>query len=991
MVKFFTRNFCWLIFCVCLFLIKKEAYAEKTESVTAHISFFQQQYRADTSRKDSLGQEMRKRARFKANRDSVRIQAVRNNPNVSLQQMLKGSATGVYIQEPSGEPGTEQSIIVQGQASPIFNKKDIYANQAAVYLNGVFLAEDNPFAYDVQKYDFNRIGPSTNVFSGIDIDNVQSIEIIKDPVTLAKLGPNAVNGAIWITTKPAKSGLREINLNTYAGFVQRENPFTVNGVYESRFRESFYAKYATPTNYANKVSYLRDSTNQDYFGKSDWDQLYYQTAPIYAANIGITGGSQRANFRFFGSGIRNAGNADNTNMEKYNANFAINMAPFTWVTLSSFINASRIDRDRNKNLRDRYAEVRYLPSFVSPLSPVKENYQLFLDEYKGAVDDNRNNLINGAVALDFKIIPRLMLNSSIMFDYNEGIRDVFYPKSLMDGNNFVSNYFGYSQRFSQINRAEYDYELNANNNLKFELGQSIQMDTYKYNYARGYSANSDFKKLNVVDPGPLRDLNAWGNFYLFRYTDKMKFGLASFYGSVAYNYKDLLTVNAVLRRDGSSNNQPDTRWRTTPALGGEWNLKNHFLSAAKSLDELKFGVSWSRVSRIFMDDRFAGGPQYRTETGWFDEPTFAFYGGLPGLTRTYLSGWVGYNISSPFSDKTNISLDATAFNRRLSTRLVLYNKNDKNQVLTLPMSSESGYTGYYKNGLDVNNKGIDFTANTAILDAKDSFKWTFGLNLNFNKNTLKALPDGVNEVVYGTNKLQVGKPVGAYWLYTNQGIYNSDAEVPVNPANNQKLTYKGIPLTAGDPKWVDYNGDYRIDELDKQMIGSRMPKLAGGFQSNFTYKSLDLSIHFVYALGQQSINQADASRYDFITKENANDLTSIKEITTWQTLPNKKDYPVYNPWSDVIPYRVDQDLFLENSSYLKLRTISLGYDLAKSKFASRAKLGFRRAYFYLAASNLLTFTQFSGSDPELVGFNGYYDGVNITIPKTYTFGIKLEL
>ncbi|MGY3053003.1 hypothetical protein ACVWYG_001200 [Pedobacter sp. UYEF25] len=242
-------------------------------------------------------------------------------------------------------------------------------------------------------------------------------------------------------------------------------------------------------------------------------------------------------------------------------------------------------------------------------------------------------------------------------------------------------------------------------------------------------------------------------------------------------------------------------------------------------------------------------------------------------------------------------------------------------------------------------------------------------------------------MVYQGNKIQVGKSVGSYWLYSNVGIYDTDAQIPSNPSNGQKTTFKGIALQAGDPRWVDYNNDYRIDENDKVITGDRLPKLTGGWNNTVSYKNFDLNVNVFFAVGQKAINQFDASRYDFINREAANDISAVREISSWQAFDNAKDYPIYNPFSSAVPYRQDQDLFLEDASYAKLRSLTLGYNFTKVF----TKVGVKRAYLYGTAMNLLTITKFSGVDPELVGFNGIYDGANMVIPRTFVLGFKLDL
>jgi len=937
---------------------------------------------------DTIGQMIKALQKFKTVRDTINIRSATPVPNLSLQQIIKGNLAGVYVQEPNGEPGTEQSIIIQGTSGLLFTKKDMYALQPAIYLNGVPLVADNPFAFDVQKYDYNRIGPATNLLSQISIDNIQSISVIKDPFELAKLGPNAANGAIYIITKNARAGVRDISLNSYFGFVTPPSVNTVNGVYENNFRKPFYQKYATAENYAGYASYLRDSTNTAYYGPSNWNDIYYKTTPTFSANLGITGGGDRANFRFFGSGTQNAGNADDTNINKYNLFFGINMAPFKWFTVSSSINAARLDRTRNRSLRDRFAETRYIPDLSSPLSPNSAIYQGFLEENAKNVDNNRNNILNGNLTLSAKV-NKIMISSSLIFDYNEGVRDYFTPSTLMDGVSYVSNYFGYSQRLMLNNTASYKYEINKKHTIDFEIGQSFQGDTYKYNYARAYNGPNDYVKLNLVDGASGNDdyLNtlAAGGFYVFRYIDKEKNNLMSFYGSAKYSYKKLLDLSALVRRDGSSNGQPDSRWVTTPAFNATFNLKEQFLKNNTFFNSLHLSAGWGRNLRIFLDDRFAAGPQYRSENGWFEEPTIPGYGGRLGINRPYGSGFIGYGIKLPYADRTNITLDASFLDSRLNAAITAYNRDNKNQVIGVPVPFETGYSLNYQTGMDINNKGLELMLNGVVIRNAKGLNWNTTLNFNYNRNKLTALPNGLTELISGDDKLVIGKPVGSFWLYSNNGIYNTNAEVPAG------RTFNGIPLKAGDPNWVDYNGDNRINNKDKVLTGDRLPKFVGGWNNTLAYKNFDLNFNFIFALGQKAINQYEATRYGFINREAGNDINSVKEVSSWQVFDNEKTYPIYNPWSDVDAYRVDQDLFLENASYVKLRSVTLGYDFGKTSLFKKNGSGVRRAYLYATAMNLFTITKFTGVDPELVNYNGYYDGANLTIPRTFVLGFKLDL
>ncbi|TDG36216.1 SusC/RagA family TonB-linked outer membrane protein [Pedobacter changchengzhani] len=971
--------------------------AQANNNYTNTLTFKHLVLQQDTSKKDStkksvtidtIGQMVRASQKFKTVRDTINVRTSAPVPNLSLQQIIKGNLAGVYVQESNGEPGTEQSIIVQGASNIMFSKKDNYALQPAIYLNGVPLVAENPFAFDVQRYDYNRIGPATNLLSQIDIDNIQSIAVVKDPFELAKLGPNAANGAIYITTKNARDGKRDISLNSYFGFVTAPSTSTVNGVYENNFRKPFYQKYATEENYANSASYLKDSTNTAYFGPSNWNKQYYSSSPTFSADLGITGGNDRANFRFYGAGTKNAGNADKTSIDRYNLFFGINMAPFSWLTVSSSVNAVRLDRTRNKSLRDRFAESRYIPDLTSPLAPNADNYSAFLNETDKDVDINKTSIVNGNISLRATVGP-VILSSSLMVDYNEGIRDYFIPSTLQAGVSYISNYFGFSQRVLVNNTAEYTYKFNDNNKIDFGLGQSIQGDTYKYNYTRAYNGPNDFVKILKVEGDPTKDnyLNTYSNseFYIFRYIDKERNNLFSVNASAKYSYKDVLTVSALVRRDGSSNGQPDSRWVTTPAFNATYNLKSQFLKDSKTINELSLSAGWGRTLRLFQDDKFAAGPQYKSESGWFEEPTIPGYGGILGINRPYSSGFIGYGISLPYADRTNISLSGSFLNGRITGGLSVYNRNDKNQVIGIPVPVETGYSQNYQSGLDVNNKGIELSANALVINRPKALSWSTSINASYNKNKVVALPGGLQELTVGTDRITVGQSLGSYWLYTNQGIYNNQSEIPAG------RNFNGIAIKVGDPNWKDYNGDNRIDEKDKVSTGDRAPKVVGGWGNSLTYKNFDLNFNLIFALGQKAINQYQASRYDFVNSEAGNDINSVKEIQSWQIFDNQKNYPIYNPWSSVDAYRADQDLFLEDASYLKLRSLTLGYDFGKSNIFKKSGTPFRKAFLYVTAMNVFTITKFSGQDPELVNYNGIYDGANLPIPRTFVLGFKLDL
>ncbi len=958
----------------------------------SHLMLLQDTVRRDTADKDSLP-DLNSPVNKQVRGLSLDPKKLALLPALSLQQSLKGNAAGLYVQEPSGEPGTVQNMFIHGTSTPLINAKDLYQTQPLIVLDGIPLTSEHPFALDIQQFKFNRIGTATNPLAFIDMDNLESVVVLKDLSAIAIYGPKAANGVILLTSKRAGKQ-RKINFESYVGVAQNTPVTTINGKFENTFRKQFYDKYTANGTYSNNdvyPLYLSDSLNNSYYGPSNWTDSYYRKGLVYSVNAGISGGGDRANFRFSIGNLRHEGVADQTASNRYSTRFLINMKPLAWLTFSAMINANRVDRDRNKNVRDRLAQVNYIPDLSSPLTPNNDNYSQYLSEFDKGFDNNRNNILQGFARIGVDL-GKFKLHSTFGVDYNEGYRDIFYPRTLMQTTNYASNYFGYSQRVSFDNTASYDLNLNEDNNFRFEAGASIQYDTYKYNYAYAYKGSNDFIKLNLLqsDPNNGDYLNpfVYDRFLVYKFLDKTRNNLVSVNGRVVYDFKKKYTFTALLRGDGSSNEQPTSRWFYSPVFSVGWDAKSEFLPNSKVVSDLKLRASVGRLGRNEYFDRFAQGPQYTAFIGFTGNLIAPGYNGFAALTRPYTSGSIGYDLGWAYTDQLNIGLDAAFISNKIRASIDLYSREDKNQLLGVPSGAEYGYTNIIKNGMSVKNTGVDLMLSATVLPQSKIVTWTSGININFNKNKLTALPDGLTELAIGDRLLQVGKAVDGYWLLTNQGIYQTDDEVPAN-SSGQKLNYNGITLKAGDPKWKDLNGDNVINDMDKTIQGHSLPTVSGGFNNSFGYKNWSLGLNFYYNLGRDLINQQMSNRFDFVNREGLNDINSVKEITFWEKRGDYAKYPLYNPWSSVVPYQVNQDLFLENASFLKLRTVTLGYDL--TKILKKKSPLVQHVLVYGTVSNVFTLTKYSGQDPELVDYTGYDTGYGLQLPRTFTFGVKMDL
>lgn len=922
---------------------------------------------------------------------NIPLKGISQTPLISLQQYIKGNAAGVFVREGDGEPGSEQAMFIRGLATPLFNRQDLYSVQPVVYLNGVPLTQDNAFTYNIQRYDFNKIGSATNLLSMLDINNIGSIEILKTPADLARLGPLASNGAIWVTTKNAKSLPKPlINVESYVGLLQAPKVETINADYENSFRQPFYDQYATEAQKAGYPVYVRNSFDPNYYGPANWNDIYYKAKPIYYLGLGLLGGTDRANFRFNISDTKDR-NFDATTFNRYAIAFGINMVPLQWLTISSNINVARVTRDRSRSLRDRFAEARFVPDLSNPLSPNKESYQSFLDKYRGSIDKNINNSFVGSFVATAKF-NNLELRSVLSMDYEESHRNVFWGKPLMDDNSFLSTYFGFNQRGSISNTASYTIPIADDvHKVQLEAGQNYVADFFKYDYVIAYNSPNDFIKVKEIY---LNSSGAYANrndMFGYPFSDNLKANLSSVYGRVGYSYKNIIDLNGVVKYDGYSSFSPTDRWLLTPAVSARVNV--HESSDSKIFSTIAIRASWGKFGKLIQDNRFRIGPQYRVDMGYSDEPVVGSYGGDPGLSQPYSFGWIANYYNWPFSEKLNVGADLGFLKNSIMLGLDLYRNIDKNMIVPTPIAAENGFTYKYVQGMAVKNEGINFDLIADVLNNPDGLTWTLNTNFSWNRNALVKLPYDLSSVQYGDKKIEIGKPVDSYWLYENLGIIERSEDVPVvgtTPDGGPRLlTFGGTSaFNGGDPLWKDVDGDGIINDRDKVLKGHSLPVYTGGLSNSFAYKGFNLDFQFYFGVGHQLLNQSTANKLDFINSENSKDITSIKEITFWQKTFDYNDYPMYNPWSGVIPYRLDQDLFLQNAGYLKLRYASLGYDLIK--FAKVHSARVTKALLYLSGNNLLTISRFKEGDPELVDYNGIYNGRSLPLVTSFSLGLKVN-
>ncbi len=911
------------------------------------------------------------------------LQEVRKLPYTGVGQMLMGRVTGADVRIPSAEPGKRSSVFIRGASGLLLKNGDVFGAQPTYIVDGIPLINDHAFAYDIQRFDFNRLGTEIDPLAFLDVNDMLSVEVLKDFAASAKYGPLAANGVINITTRGPRSGELKVELNGYAGIYLKPSANVINGRWERDFRMPFYQKYATAEQYRNFPAYLADSTNGQYYGHANWDELYYRNGWGTGLQAAVSGGNRLANFRFSVGETSQQGVADRTGMQRYDVNFGINVRPTKNLLWSTFINAGVVTRKRNQSLRDRMGDEDYILNLERPPSPDKQLlnlYYYYLDER--GLDRNRNNSIRVMNNVQYTYLNHFRFNSRFAIDYGQNFRDLFIPTTVSDGNNFVSNFDGLQRRLLFDNSMEYTNIFARKHRLSVTVGQYSQWDQWRYNYGKAYKGKSDYIK--IYQPGTDADHNSPSNNLRLtaNFKDRIKSNLASFYSNISYDLAGKYFLNIYLRNDGSSNVSTDHRWLFSPTVSAAWKISGEdFLKDAAWLSNLRLRASAGRVGRVFQEDFYKGGPIYNVEIGWPGTPNIPTYNAFPVMNAAYETGYVSPGIRWAYVQQQNVGLDVGLFHNRLNFSVDVYRKVDKDLLIKLPVMEEQGYSSVIKNGMDILNYGGELTLEASIIEQKD-FAWSSAITASANKTKLLALPDGYTDIRLGNRRFVVGKPVDKYWLLINDGIYNTNAEVPAG------RTYQGLPMKAGDPKWRDVNGDNVIDDNDRVITGTYNPAVQGGWANTFRYRQLELSALFGYAFGRKLINQALASRFDFVNRGGQDNINSVKEVQFWTKPKGDLDrIPQYNPWSPVYAYQPNQTLFLEDASFVRLRSVTLTYNFISQWLKTR---GVQQLRVYLTGNNLLTWTKYSGGDPEAFDYFGYDQGAyNWPQPRSFTFGFNL--
>ena len=942
---------------------------------------------------------------------SVNSKELSKVPTSDITQALAGRMAGVQVMQSEGAPGASISIRVRG---------------------GISITQSNEPLYIIDGF------PSEDGMSTLDPAEIETIDILKDASATAIYGARGANGVVVITTKSGgKEGKATVTFDSYVGFKKVAKKLDVLSTrefalldYERRYYSAFTAKNSTQEDLDKAVAnfealygkYADIDANYANRAGIDWqDQTLGRTALTQNYRVGVSGGTDKLNYNLAYSYYDEEGAMVYSGNKKHNISFNMNHKLNDRLSITA-----RISYDQMKIYGmgtseggDRFNKMQHILQY-RPMVGINGTDDLLLgDEDPLLVDDTGNVMQNPLLSaaeetkdreyrtfqanggFTLKLIKGLSFRNTTGMRYQTRRNDTFYGDKSITAkrssiNGSIQNIENSS--FQTSNVLNYNW-AGKGHDITAMLGQE-----YVNRWNRSFSAaaanfpNDDIG-LGDLSLGLPTAVSSSEN-----YDDK----LLSFFARFNYGFKDKYLFTASFRADGSSKFGKNNKWGYFPAFSAAWRLgEEEFIKNLNIFSDLKVRLGYGMAGNNRIDS----------------------YVSLPMLTSvTYPNGdstqpgYVSKQIPNPNlkweANKTfNFGLDFGFFNQRLTISPEFYINRSSNLLLNAKLPTSSGYDSMVINAGETENKGIDLTINSTNIMTKD-FTWNTAVTLSHNKNSVKKLTgEDVQlwEASFGYNQnthiIGVNQPLGQMYGYVTDGLYQV-SDFDYDEATKTYTLKDGVPYSGKKTdvkpgmwkfKNVDGSEDNKITENDKTVIGNAYPKFYGGINNTFTYKDFDLSIFLTYSFGNDVFNATKLTNTK-TALQNKNVLDIANSSNRWVVV-NKKGELITDPqemaninkgktvaavYDNEIGDTYIHSWAVEDGSYLKLSNITLGYTFPRKMLS---KIGISKLRLYATGSNLLTWTKYTGFDPEVSTMgSGLTPGVDFgAYPKSrsFVFGINL--
>lgn len=854
---------------------------------------------------------------------SVSKERLENLPSINVLESMQGSVPGVVISTPNARPGADPEIYIRGLNSISAS------NNPLIVVDGI---------------------PDVGM-GGINQNDIESIEILKDASASAIYGARGSNGVILITTKRG-SGKPTIEFNSYFGKQRITKKLDLmDGTTHLDMKLRAYELGGAPSDTSDIYS-VEEYANLVNGTETDWQDVYLRDATIQEYQLGLSAGKENTNYYLSISYGNHDHILQNFNYERTGLRFNLDQKIGKWLQVGNSLNlTSTKETGVSGNLR--YATI--LSPWMSPydedgnvvMYPANNNFiGNPIAERNIDVEDRLYQLFNNTFAIVQFPIDGLSYRVNMGTDIRSRKDKMYQGRNTPQGS--VRN--GVADLSSRLvrnwvveNILNYEKELEGNHRIKFTGLYSVQ----EFNNET-FSVNAeDFPNDGVL----YNDLLAASTFQNPQ-SSASKSSIMSYMARLTYGYSDKYLLTLTTRRDGFSGFGENRKFGTFPSAAVAWRVNNEpFLQSAEKLSDLKLRLSYGKngnqaVSPYSSISNLTTGDAYILN----DQIIYGYF--LEKMENSLL-GWES-------TSSLNLALDFGFYKQRIFGTVEWYSANTNELLLERAVSGTTGFTSILANIGKTHNTGIEFSLNSVnIQRGLSGFKWKTNLNFSYNQNEIVDLYGDKQDDV--ANSWFIGQPVRVIYDYVFDGIFQEDDDI----ASSAQPTAK-----PGEIRVKDLNGDGEIGPDDRDIIGFGVPDFLVGMTNVFSYKGFELSVfvHGVYGITRQN---------DLL--ENSTGTGNNQLDVTWWTPETPSDsYPTMAIGKSISYY---SSFMYESADYIRIKDISLGYNIP-SKAAS--KLGLQRLRFYVNGRNLFTFTDWNGLDPE----TGSYNNPNI---KSLIFGVNLSL
>ena len=869
---------------------------------------------------------------------SVSTKDLESRPIVSATAGIQGKAAGIMVSQANGQPGSSPTIRVRGTTSMNGSNNPLYV------VDGV---------------------PMTDV-DFLSADDIDEIHILKDASSAAIYGSRAANGVIIINTKQGKAGITKVSLNAHYAFnTVRDDREPLNAAQYKELIKEMNERGVTKLNLPDN---LKDCT--------DWKNEVYRVGNVQDYQLSVTSGTEKLRYFLGGGYTGENGVIGKSNFQRYNVRLSVENDIRPWLRLNGSVAYSDyvwkgvgIFSGNGSNRAGVVTAIINTPTYAPIWDP--ENPGQYYTSFYGVnmdhpleslsrTQDNKTkyNKIIATGKATIKFLPELNFTTSLSLDRSNGVTTEFVnPFETHDGRDTKGS--GKDERATNT-LLIFDNVLNWKKNFGFHgfdamAGSSWTSSKWDHSNISGtHYAKPDIKTLNAANK------ISWDG----TGSSAANWAILSYFVRLQYNWNDTYMATFNMRADGSSKLAPGHRWGYFPSFSAAWRITNEkFMKNITWLNDLKLRGGWGQTG----NQSGLGDYSYLAK---YDIRRIQWFG--TGNDENAVPTRVQATLSAPeltweTTSQTDIGLDVTMFNNRLTLYIDYYYKYTKDMLMTatLPAGSAAAKTLRY-NGGAMENKGWEFTVSSK--NFVGNFAWDTDFNISFNRNKLKKLTltqkypaASTSEVVSEDVVLNTpGRPMGSFYGYISDGV---DPE-------------------TGELMYRDVNEDGVVSISDRTFIGDPNPDFIFGMTNTFRWKGFNLSILLQGTVGNDVYNVSRMETEGMYDGKNQ----TTKVLNRWRIPGQQTDIP------KVGFVQHNSTYYLENGSYLRVKDISLSYDVPRSIIS---KFGLTKLMPYVSATNLFTITKYSGLDPELNqhGNSGTVQGLDwgtYPLNRSFVMGVKVE-